>query len=150
LYNYAGAPWKTQELARKVMDELYHSGPDGLCGNEDMGQMSAWYVLSSMGFYPVAPGQNVYAIGSPEFSKIIIHLDEKYYDAPEFIIETVNNSKDNKYIQSAAINSAPWNKTWFSHDEIKNGSSLVFEMGAQPNKNWGTKPEDAPPSMTKN
>ena len=82
--------------------------------------------------------------------KLIIHLDEKYYDAPEFIIETVNNSKDNKYIQSAAINSASWNKTWFSHDEIKNGSSLVFEMGAQPNKNWGTKPEDAPPSMTKN
>jgi len=148
LYDYAGAPWKTQELARKVMDELYHSGPDGLCGNEDMGQMSAWYVLSSMGFYPVAPGQNVYAIGSPEFSKVTVHLDERYYDAPVFIIETVNNSKDNKYIQSAILNENPLDKTWFMHDEIKKGSSLIFEMGPEPNKSWGAKPEDAPPSMT--
>jgi predicted alpha-1,2-mannosidase len=147
LYNYAGAPWKTQELARKVMDELYHDGPDGLCGNEDMGQMSAWYVLSSMGFYPVAPGQNVYAIGSPEFSKVILHLDRSYYDAEQFVIETVNNSKENKYIQSATLNGNALNKTWFTHEQIKNGRTLVFKMGPEPNKNWGSRPEDSPPSL---
>ncbi len=148
LFDYAGAPWKTQELARKVMDELYNSKPDGLCGNEDMGQMSAWYVLSSMGFYEVAPGQNVYAIGSPEFSKVVIHLDKRFYDAPEFTIETVDNSKENKYIQSAILNENPLDNTWFSHDEIKKGSTLLFKMGPEPNKSWGTQPEDAPPSMT--
>ena len=147
LYNYAGAPWRTQELARKVMDELYHSNPDGLCGNEDMGQMSAWYVLSSMGFYPVAPGQNVYAIGSPEFGKVTIHLDKKYYPVEKFTIETVNNSKENKYIQSARLNGIPLNKPWFVHEIIKGGGTLVFEMGAKPNKSWGAKPENAPPSM---
>ena len=148
LFDYAGVPWRTQELARKVMDELYNSKPDGLCGNEDMGQMSAWYVMSSMGFYEVAPGQNLYAIGSPEFSKVVIHLDKRFYDAPEFTIETLNNSKDNKYIQSAILNENPLDKTWFSHDEIKKGSTLIFKMGAEPNKSWGAKPEDAPTSMT--
>lgn len=148
LFDYAGAPWRTQELARKVMDELYNSKPDGLCGNEDMGQMSAWYVLSSMGFYEVAPGQNVYTIGSPEFSKVVIHLDDRFYDAPEFIIQTINNSKENKYIQTAILNENPLDKPWFTHQDIKIGSTLVFEMGPKPNKSWGAKPEDAPPSMT--
>ncbi|MEZ5106846.1 MAG: GH92 family glycosyl hydrolase [Draconibacterium sp.] len=148
LYNYAGAPWKTQELARKVMDELYHSGPDGLCGNEDMGQMSAWYVLSAMGFYPVAPGQNVYNIGSPEFAKITIHLDKKYYPAGEFVVEVENNSKDNKFIQAATLNGSALDKPWFVNDAIKNGGKITLQMGPQPNKNWGSKPEDAPPSMS--
>jgi len=148
LYNYAGAPWKTQELARKVMDELYHSGPDGLCGNEDMGQMSAWYVLSAMGFYPVAPGQNVYNIGSPEFAKVTIHLDKKYYPAGEFVVEVENNSKDNKYIQAATLNGSALDKPWFVNDAIKNGGKITLQMGPQPNKNWGSKPEDAPPSMS--
>jgi predicted alpha-1,2-mannosidase len=150
LYNYAGVPWKTQELARKVMDELYHDGPDGLCGNEDMGQMSAWYVLSAMGFYPVAPGQNVYTVGSPTFSKVTVHLDRAYYNADQFIIETVNNSNKNKYIQSATLNGKPLEKTWFRHGDIKTGGTLVFQMGPEPNKNWGIKQEDAPPSMTEN
>ena len=132
------------------MDELYHDGADGLCGNEDMGQMSAWYVLSAMGFYPVAPGQNVYAVGSPEFSKVIIHLNEKYYDTEEFTIETLDNSKDNKYIQSAKLNGNTYNKPWFTHDDIKNGNTLIFQMGPEINKTWGTAIEDAPPSMTKN
>uniref|UniRef100_UPI003217E3A4 GH92 family glycosyl hydrolase n=1 Tax=uncultured Draconibacterium sp. TaxID=1573823 RepID=UPI003217E3A4 len=149
LYNYAGAPWKSQELARKVMDELYHSGPDGLCGNEDMGQMSAWYVLSSMGFYPVAPGQNVYCIGSPEFSKITIHLDKKYYGADIFSIESENNSKDNRYIHSATIDGITLDQPWFSHDKIYNGGKIVFKMGTEPNKKWGSDKNAAPPSMTK-
>lgn len=148
LYNYAGAPWKTQELARKVMDELYHDGPDGLCGNEDMGQMSAWYVLSSIGFYPVCPGQNVYVIGSPQFSKVTLHLDRSYYNADHFVVEALNNSKENKYIQSAVLNGNSLDKPWFTHEQIKNGNTLVFQMGPEPNKNWGSRPEDAPPSLT--
>lgn len=148
LYDYAGAPWKTQNMVRNIMDNLYSAGPTGLCGNGDMGQMSAWYVLSAMGFYPVSPGQNVYAIGSPEFSKVTIHLDKSYNNAIEFIIEAINNSKENKYIQSATLNGKPLNKPWFDHDEIKNGGTLIFRMGSEPNKNWGSKPEDAPPSMT--
>ena len=147
LYNYAGEPWKTQVLARKVMEELYHAGPNGLCGNEDMGQMSAWYVFSAMGFYPVCPGQNVYVVGSPLFSKVTLHLDKKYYPADRFGIEAVNNSKENKYIQSAGLDGNPWNKPWFTHENIKRGSMLVFQMGPQPNKNWGARPEDAPPSF---
>lgn len=148
LYNYTGVPWKTQNMARKVMDDLYTSGPAGLCGNEDMGQMSAWYVLSSMGFYPVAPGQNVYSIGSPLFSKVIIHLDKSFGNSEKFVIETHNGSKANKYIQSATLNGKPLNKPWFDHSEIKNGGTLVFVMGAEPNKSWGSEVSAAPPSMT--
>jgi len=148
LFNYAGAPWKTQNIVRTVVDSLYSSGPAGLCGNEDMGQMSAWYVLSSMGFYPVAPGQNVYAIGSPEFRKVILHLDKSFNKAKEFVIETRNNSRENKYIQSATLNGKPLNKAWFDHAEIKNGGTLIFLMGAQPNKNWGSEPAAAPPSLS--
>lgn len=150
LFNYAGMPWKTQNMARKVMDELYHDGPDGLCGNEDMGQMSSWYVLSAMGFYPVAPGQNVYVIGSPTFDKVVLHLDGNNYNDNKLIIETIGNSPTNKYIQSATLNGNELTRSWFSHDDIKNGATLTFQMGAEPNKNWGTKPEDVPPSMTKN
>jgi len=148
LFNYAGMPWKTQYMARKVMDEMYHDGPDGLCGNEDMGQMSAWYVLSAMGFYPVAPGQNVYVIGSPAFSKAVLHLDENYYNTNKLVIEATGNSPANKYIQSATLNGEVLNRPWFSHDDIKNGATLTFQMGAEPNKTWGSRPEDAPPSMT--
>jgi predicted alpha-1,2-mannosidase len=149
LYDYAGFPWKTQEMVRNVSDNLYNSGPDGLCGNEDMGQMSAWYVLSTMGFYQVAPGQNVYSIGSPEFSKVTIHLDKSFYNARQFVIEARNNSQKNKYIQSATLNGKPLTKPWFDHSEIKNGGTLIFSMGPEPNKNWGSEKAAAPPSMTK-
>jgi len=137
LYDYAGAPWRTQELIRYVMDNLYHSAPDGLCGNEDMGQMSAWFVFSAMGFYPVTPGNNIFSIGSPVFDKITISLDNKYYKADKFIIETRNNSKENKYIQSVILNDKSLEKPWFDHSEIINGGTLIFEMGPEPNKQWG-------------
>ncbi|MCE1197549.1 MAG: GH92 family glycosyl hydrolase [Marinilabiliales bacterium] len=148
LFNYAGAPWKTQAMVRRVMDELYSDGVAGLCGNEDMGQMSAWYVLSSMGFYPVAPGQNVYVIGSPEFSKITLHLDKAYYPGVDFVIEARNNSHENKYIQSATLNGQPLHKPWFDHEAIRRGGKLVLQMGPEPNKSWGQEPSDAPPSLS--
>jgi predicted alpha-1,2-mannosidase len=148
LYDYAGVPWKTQELVRKVIDNLYNAGPAGLCGNEDMGQMSAWFIFSAMGFYPVVPGQNVYSVGSPIFNKVIIHLDKPYYNADKFVIEARNNSKENKYIQSAMLNGKPLNKPWFDHSTIKNGGTLIIQMGPVPNKKWGSVPSAAPPSMT--
>ncbi len=137
LYNYAGLPWKTQKIVREVMDNFYDDGPAGLCGNEDMGQMSAWYIMSAMGFYPVAPGQNIYSIGSPLFNKIIIHPDEKYNNIKKFTIEALDNSPDNKYIQSASLNGIPLNKPYFGHAEIKNGGTLVLQMGPEPNEKWG-------------
>jgi predicted alpha-1,2-mannosidase len=139
LYNYAGLPWKTQKIVREVMENFYDDGPAGLCGNEDMGQMSAWYIMSAMGFYPVAPGQNDYSIGSPLFSKIIIHPDEKIKNIKKFTVEVRNNSAKNKYIQSASLNGIPLNKPFFDHAEIKNGETLVFQMGPEPNKKWGVK-----------
>jgi predicted alpha-1,2-mannosidase len=141
LYDYAGAPWKVQNMVRNVMDNLYSSGPAGLCGNEDMGQMSAWYIFSAMGFYPVTPGQNTYAIGSPVFNKVIIHLDKPYYSGGKFVIEARNNSGENKYIQSATLNGKILSNPYFSHSEIKNGGTLIFQMGPDPNKEWGSATE---------
>lgn len=145
LYDYAGAPWKTQNMTRKATSELYSADPAGLCGNDDMGQMSAWYILSTIGFYPVTPGQNVWVIGSPEFSKVTLHLDKAYYDASKLVIETQSNSKDNKYIQSATLNGEPLNRPWFSQEVIKKGGRIVFEMGPTPNKSWGSGQDAAPP-----
>ena len=145
LYNYSGEPWKTQQRVRQVCEELYRIGPGGLCGNEDMGSLSSWYVLSAMGFYPVTPGNPVYVIGSPLFSRITIDTGRD----KTFIIDALNNNQKNKYIQSAILNGKPINRTWLTHKEITDGGILVFQMGPEPNKKWGSKPEDAPPSMSK-
>ncbi|PKK86228.1 MAG: sugar hydrolase [Thermoplasmata archaeon HGW-Thermoplasmata-1] len=135
MYDFVGQPWKTQERVRQVMGELYGPGPDGLCGNDDCGQMSAWYVLSAMGFYQVCPGNPVYAIGSPIFDKVVIHLD----NGNDFTIEAKNNSAENKYIQSAEINGSPLEAPIIKHTDITSGAHIIFEMGSVPNKNWGTK-----------
>ncbi len=143
LYNYSGQPWKTQKIVRQITEELYKPGPGGICGNEDMGSLSSWYVLSAMGIYPVAPGSPIYTIGSPILDEAIIQL----VGDNSFIIKTKNNSKENIYIQSATLNGKPFSRTWISHQEIMNGGILVFEMGRQPNKKWGV--NDYPLSMTK-
>lgn len=148
LYDYAGAPWKTQEITRRIMNKLYNAEPAGLCGNDDMGQMSAWYILSAIGFYPVCPGQGTYQIGSPIFDKVTMNLNKPYYSG-RFVIKTINNSRKNKYIQSAMLNGKPLNKPWFKHSAIRSGGVLVFQMGPEPNKKWGSTPQETPPSMTK-
>ena len=145
LYDFAGEPWKTQQRAREVVEELYRSGPGGVCGNEDMGSLSSWYVLSSMGIYPVTPGSPYYAIGSPLFGHAVIDLGK----GKTFTIEARNNSHENKYIQSALLNGKPLSKTWLSQKEITDGGIVSFDMGPEPNKKWGSRPEDAPPSMSK-
>ncbi|MCK4991110.1 MAG: glycoside hydrolase family 92 protein, partial [Bacteroidales bacterium] len=147
LYNYAGMPWKTQERVSQVMD-LYRTGPGGLCGNEDMGSLSSWYVLSAMGIYPVSPGQNLYLIGTPLFEEATIRLNHPY-DTGEFTIKANHVSPANKYIQSATLNGESMNKTWLSHEEILQGGTLIFEMGPEPNLDWGSSGTDIPPSMTR-
>jgi len=120
------------------MNELYGTEANGIPGNEDVGQLSAWFVLSAMGFHPVAPADCNYLIGRPLFDKITIHLDEKYYNAAKFTIQVQNNSRENKYIQSLSIDGKKTNKSWFDHEVIKNGGEIIFEMGPEPDKNWGT------------
>lgn len=143
LYNFVRQPWKTQDVVRRIMDELYGTGPNGIPGNEDCGQLSAWYVFSAMGFYPFCPGSTYYTIGSPIFEKVTIHLD----NGKDFIIEARNNSKDNRYIQTAKLNGEPLDRTYFEHKEIIDGGRVVFEMGPEPNMGWGSRPESTPPPM---
>jgi predicted alpha-1,2-mannosidase len=138
LYDYCGQPWKTQEKARETMASQYRNAPDGLSGNDDCGQMSAWYIFSAMGFYPVTPGSPLYAIGSPLFEKATIVLD-KPYKKGTFTVVAKNQSPKNKYIQSATLNGRPLKEPFINHANIANGSNLVFVMGAQPNKKWEVK-----------
>lgn len=145
LYNYAGEPWKTQKWAREVMRKLYNAGPDGYCGDEDQGQMSAWYVISAMGLYAVCPGTDQYVIGSPLFPKMTIHFE----NGKKLVIEAKNNASDCPYIQSAKLNGKAFTRTWLTFDELTGGGVLRYEMGKQPNKNWGIKPEDRPFSVSK-
>src|SRR2546427_291127 len=136
LYDYSGQPWKTQERVRETMLTHYHNAPDGLSGNDDCGQMSAWYIFSAMGFYPVTPGSPVYAISSPLFTRATVMLQGPYKKGP-FTVIARNQSPKNKYIQSSRLNGHPLNEPFIRHSDIANGSTLVFIMGAQPNKKWG-------------
>ena len=146
LYDYAGEAWKTQQLVDRILNELYTTEPDGLAGNDDCGQISAWYILSSMGFYPVAPGQTIYAIGSPLFEKATIYLE----GGKKFVIRAKNRTKNNLYIQSATLNGKPYTKSFLKHEDIMNGGELIFEMGAEPNAKWGTDIGDRPYSENGN
>jgi predicted alpha-1,2-mannosidase len=146
LYNYAGQPWKTQMRVNQIMNEMYGTGPNGLCGNDDMGQMSAWYIFSALGFYPVAPGQNIFVIGTPLFPEATIKFGT-FYGQKEFTIKAKNISSENIYIQSALLNGKPFNKSWISHKEIISGGTLTFNMGNNPNKDWAISPGSVPPSM---
>ena len=148
LYNYAGEPWLTQMRVNEIRNKMYGTGPNGLCGNDDMGQMSAWYIFSAMGFYPVAPGQNIFAIGTPLFEEVSLKLGE-YFNNKVFTVKALGVSAENIYIQSAELNGKPWHKSWISHDDIVKGGTLIFKMGPTPNKSWGNSPDDFPPSMTK-
>jgi predicted alpha-1,2-mannosidase len=146
LYDYAGEPWKTQEHVRQIMDEQYLDRAAGIAGNDDCGQMSAWYVMSAMGFYSVSPGTPVYQIGTPLFDETVIHPPS----GRAFRIEAAGASAGKRYIQSATLNGQPLTRTWISHEEILRGGRLVFQMGAEPNQKWGSGPKDAPPSMSTN
>ncbi|MBV4355906.1 GH92 family glycosyl hydrolase [Pinibacter aurantiacus] len=133
LYNYTDAPWKTQRIIRALLKTWFRNDVFGIPGDEDGGGMSAFVVLSSMGFYPVTPGIPVYTIGSPVFSKVVIHLE----NGKDFTVVAHNCSDVNKYIQSARMNGKELNTPWFTHEQIMNGGTLELEMDSKPNKQWG-------------
>ncbi len=135
MFNHAGQPWRTQYWVRHILDTQYNTTPNGLSGNEDCGQMSAWYVFSSMGLYPMNPASGEYEIGSPIFEKATINLE----GGKTFLIEAENVSDKNYYIQSATLNGVEFNQTAITHQQILQGGKLHFVMGPQPNKNWGIK-----------
>ena len=144
LYNWLGQPWKSQMRARDIMDKLYSSAPDGLCGDEDNGQTSAWYVFSAMGFYPVTPGTGQYAMGSPLFKNIKLHLQ----NGNTFEMKAANNSKENIYIDAILKNKTAHKKNYITYDEIMNGSVFSVEMSPNPNITLGTEKSSRPYSMT--
>ena len=141
LYAYAGAPWKTQYRVRQILDKLYDPSPKGLCGDEDNGQTSAWYVFSALGFYPVCPGTPVYILGSPLFDRAVVELPS----GKEFVVEASGNGLDRCYIQSATLNGKPLNRAWLYHKEIASGGTLTLEMSDQPNEEWGSAEDQLPP-----
>ena len=145
LYAYAGEQWKTAEKVRFIMDEFYTDRPDGIIGNEDCGQMSAWYLLSSMGLYQVNPSDGVFVFGSPCFKKV----EMKVRGGKTFTVEAPNNNKENIYIQKVYLNGKPYNKSYIIYDDIINGSTLKFVMGKKPNKNFGKAPANRPVVLNK-
>ena len=147
LYSYAGQPWKTQRWARQIMVTLYNNRATGLCGNDDCGQMSAWYVWSALGLYPVDPVSGVYVIGSPLVTSATIHLNTAFTKGNAFTITATDNSPRNIYIQSATLNGKPFSRSWISHEELAAGGHLVLNMGPRPNERWGADLQDRPPTL---
>ena len=142
LYNYAGKPWKTQEMVRKIMGTLYSATPDGLCGNDDCGQLSAWYVLSAIGFYPVTPGDITYVLGSPLFSNVIINLE----NGKKFTIKSTSSNNKNIYIKSALLNGKDYTKSYITHSDIITGNTIDLRMAPTPDCSFGVSRSDRPQS----
>ena len=134
LYNYAGAPWKTQYWVRETMNRMYAATPDGYCGDEDNGQTSAWYIFSAMGFYPVTPAVNQYVIGAPLFKKVTLNLE----NGKKVVINASANSATNRYVNSLKVNGVNYDQNWLNHLDLQKGAILNFGMSATPNKTRGT------------
>ena len=143
LYVYAGAPWKTQARVRSLMDTMYHAGPDGMAGNEDVGQMSAWFILSALGFYPVNPVSGTYVLGSPLVQHAVLEL----HGGRRLEIEVRRSDPSHAYVQSFTLNGQPQQQAWFRHADIAQGGRIVFELGPEPNTSLGVDPERVPPSL---
>ena len=146
LYNYLGKPSKTQKLVNKIMYELYTDQPDGLCGNEDCGQMSAWYVMSAMGFYPVTPASGYYVIGVPHFEEMVLNLE----NGKTFTVVANNLSRENRYIESVKLNGKKLDRSYIYFDEVYNGGKLEFEMTNKRNSTWATEAENCPVQKIEN
>jgi predicted alpha-1,2-mannosidase len=133
LYAYGGAQWRTAEKVRYILKNMYLATPDGISGNEDCGQMSAWYVFSAMGFYPVFPASGAYVLGSPLLDRATISLPE----GKSFVVEAANNSPENIYIQRVELNGKKYDRTYILHQDIVKGGSLKITMGSKPNYQFG-------------
>lgn len=144
LYAYAGAPWKTAARVRRIARALYGTGPDGLCGPDAGGQLSAWFILSALGFYPVNPAEGTYVIGTPLVERAEIDVA----GGRLFTVEARGLSDANAYVQSVTLNDKPLDRCWFRHEDLATGGSLRFVMGPEPNRAWASSPEAAPPSMS--
>jgi predicted alpha-1,2-mannosidase len=144
LYVYAGQPYKTQARVRMLMETMYTASPDGLQGNEDVGQMSAWYIMSSMGFYPLDPVSGNYIFGTPLFDQVVLQLG----NGRQLEIVAHRGTPADQYIHSVTFNGKPYTRSWFNHRDIVNGARIVFEMGSEPNLEFGVHPADMPPSLT--
>jgi predicted alpha-1,2-mannosidase len=144
LYNYGGAPWKTQYWVRETMNRMYSATPDGYCGDEDNGQTSAWYIFSAMGFYPVTPAVDQYVLGAPLFKKVTLSLE----NGKKVVINAAKNSAENRYVQSFQLNGKAYDKNWISHSGLQKGAVLNFNMTATPNKQRGTTEASFPYSFS--
>ena len=145
MYSYAGHPWKTQKQVDDIIHTMYNATPTGLCGNEDCGQMSAWYVFSTLGFYTVNPAEGIYVIGSPQFEEFTMKIAGK-----EFTVKANNVGNDSPYIQSATLNGEVLERTFITNNDILAGGLLEFNMGKEPNTAWGNDKSWFPPSMSDN
>ena len=144
LYNYAAEPWKTQYWTRQTIDKLYHPTPDGYCGDEDNGQTSAWYVFSALGFYPVCPASDQYALGAPIFKKATVNLQ----NGKKVEITADKPSSDNCYVKAMRVNGKNYNHNYLDYATLTKGAKINFNMSDTPNKNRGIRPEDAPYSLS--
>jgi predicted alpha-1,2-mannosidase len=144
LYAYAGAPWKTQARVRSLMDTMYHAEPDGMAGNEDVGQMSAWFVLSALGFYAVDPVSGTYVLGSPLVERAVVEL----HAGRRLEIEVKRTEPTDAYLQSFTLNGHRQQQAWFRHADIAGGGRIVLELGPRPNTSFGDDPSEVPPSMS--
>jgi len=142
-YCYAGQPWKTQARVREILETMHDDTPEGVCGNEDCGQMSAWMVISSLGLYAPDPASGNYVLGAPWFEK----AEAQVGPGKTLVVEAPGNSKENKYVQSVTFNGKPLERVWLSHAEVSQGGRLVFRMGPKPNESWGAAETAAPPSL---
>jgi predicted alpha-1,2-mannosidase len=141
IYCFLGQPWKTQDVVRRMLTQLYSSKPDGYPGNDDLGEMSSWYLWGALGMYPELPGSDVLVLGSQLFSKIVLHLK-----SGDVTIEANGAADDSPYIQSLNVNGQPWDKPWIRFSDISKGGNLNYTLGPVPDKSWGTAPAAAPPS----
>ena len=146
MFNYAGQPWKTQQAVRHILDTEYHNTPGGLAGNDDAGQMSAWYVFAAMGFYPVCPGTPYYMLASPSFPVVTLCPEGGH----PFTVKAKGASARNIYIQRATLNGRPYTRNYLNHADIVQGGVLELEMGPEPNREWGSSPSDYPPKVMEN
>jgi putative alpha-1,2-mannosidase len=144
LYSYAGQPWRTQARLKQIMETQYADRPDGLAGNDDLGQMSAWYVFTALGFYPVAPGSAEYIIGRPFLPKTVLNLP----NGKTFSVTTDGMGKGHEYVGAVTLNGKPLNRTFLRHAEILAGGELHFTLQAEPNKAWPGQGAEKPYSMS--
>ena len=146
LYDYSGAPWKTQARVRELLADAYGTTPSGIPGNDDCGTMSAWYVFAALGLYPTDPARPAYELCAPLFPRAVVHLDAPY-PISQFTIEAPDASATNVYVRGLRVGDRAWTKPWLTQADIAHGGTLRYKLGAAPDKGWGAGKEERPPSL---